>query len=115
MMLNHDKELTLEELEEIIAPSNEPKQSKQDEEKKEPVKPDISSKTINKIFSLTNQLTERITRLSQELFLRQTHALKFKRGIQKLLLVLYKGVRKDMANKKKQTSITKFCIFPNMG
>lgn len=33
MMLNRDKELTLEKLEEIIAPSNEPKQFKQDEEK----------------------------------------------------------------------------------
>lgn len=60
MMLNNDQELTLEELEKIITTTNELRQSKQDEEEEEPMKPEFSFKTINEIFLLANQLTERI-------------------------------------------------------
>lgn len=59
MMLNYNQELTLEELKEITIIPNEPKESKQDE-KEEHVKPDFFSKLINEIFSLANQLTERV-------------------------------------------------------
>ncbi|XP_060846248.1 tigger transposable element-derived protein 1-like, partial [Rhopalosiphum padi] len=99
MMLNYDQELTLEDLEEITETPNEPKQSEDDEEEEEPVKPDFSSKSIKEIFSLANQLTEQVL-MTVPLTER---ALKFKRRIQELL-VPYEEVRKDIENKRKQTS-----------
>ncbi|KAL4084407.1 hypothetical protein QTP88_028230 [Uroleucon formosanum] len=102
MMNNYDQELTLEELEEIILIQNERNQSNQDDEE-EPVKLDFSSKSINEVFSLANQLTERVLETDPL----TERALKFKRGIQELL-VPYKEVRKDVENKRKQTSITNF-------
>ncbi|XP_050063106.1 tigger transposable element-derived protein 1-like [Aphis gossypii] len=103
MMNNYDQELTLEELEEITAIQNEPKQFNQEEEEEEPVKLDFSSKSINEIFSLANQLTERVLETDPL----TERALKFKRGIQELL-VPYEEIRKDVENKRKQTSITNF-------
>lgn len=67
------------------------------------MKPDFSSKSIKEIFSLANQLTEKVF-MTDPLTER---ALKFKRGIQELL-VPYEEVRKDIENKRKQTSITNF-------
>lgn len=52
IMLNYDQELTLEDLEAITETPNEPKQSENDEEKEEPVKPDFYSKSIKEIFYL---------------------------------------------------------------
>lgn len=49
MMLNYDNKLTLE-LEEIIATLNEPKQSKKDEEEKEPVKSDLLPPRITRDY-----------------------------------------------------------------
>ncbi|KAF0746713.1 tigger transposable element-derived protein 1-like [Aphis craccivora] len=103
MMFNYDQELTLEDLEEITDTPNEPKQSEDDEEEVEPVKPDFSSKSIKEIFSLANQLTEKVF-MTDPLTER---AFKFKRGIQELL-VPYEEVCKDIENKRKQTSITNF-------
>lgn len=51
MMLNHDQELTLEELKEITATLNEPKQSNQNKKEEEPVKSNFPSKTINEVYS----------------------------------------------------------------
>lgn len=59
-MLKYDQAFTLEELEEITATLNEPKQSKQNEEEEEPVKLDFSYKSINEVFLLAYQLTERV-------------------------------------------------------
>lgn len=56
-----------------------------------------------RFFFIENQLTERV--LETDPFTER--ALKFKRGIQELL-VPDEEVRKDVKNKRKQTSITKF-------
>lgn len=103
MMLNNDQGLTLEDLEEITATPNEPKQTEDDEEEKEPVKPNFSFKSIKEVFSLANQLTERVLQTDPL----TERALKLKRGIQELL-VPYEKIRKDIENKRKQTSITNF-------
>ena len=108
-MNNYDQELTLEELEEITAIQNEPNQSNQDDEEEEPVKLDFSSKSIIEVFSLANQPTERVLEIDPL----TERALKFNRGIQGLL-VPYEEVRKDVENKRKQTSIANFSIFLNM-
>jgi len=82
MMNNYDQELTLEKLEEITAIQNEPNQSNQNDEEEEHVKLDFSSKKINEVFSLANQLTERV--LETDPFTER--ALKLKKGIQGLMV-----------------------------
>lgn len=61
----------------MTATPNESKQFKQDKEEEEPVKPNISSKTIHVI---------KLTELVLEIYPSTERSLKFKRGIQKLLV-----------------------------
>jgi len=108
-MLNYDQELTLEDLEEITIILNEPKQSMDDEEEEEPVKPNFSSKSIKEDSSLTNKLTERVLQTKSL----TKKALMFKRGIQELL-VPYEEVRKDRKQKETNINNTFFFILPNI-
>jgi len=59
-MLNYDQEFTQEKLEENTETLHEPKQSNQSEEEGEPVNSDFSSKSVDEVFSLTNQVIERV-------------------------------------------------------
>lgn len=80
-------------------------QSKQDDEEEEPVKLDFSSKSINEVFSLTNQLTELV--LETDPLTEKHYSSK-----EESKFVPYEEVCKDVENKRKL--LLSFFILPNM-
>lgn len=99
-----NEEMTVEELEDLITSNNEVAEHSEDEDPDDPeTKPKFSSKTIDEILRMATQLADHVMETDPLM----ERALRFKRGLQ-LLVLPYEESRKEFEKKKKQANITKY-------
>lgn len=106
MIKVHNQELTVDELEDLVRSQNAIAEQSEDEDEDadDPeIKPGFSSKSIDEIFRMATQLADNVLETDPIM----DRALRFKRGLQELMLP-YKEVKKDLEKKKKQTTITNY-------
>jgi hypothetical protein len=101
---SHVDELTVEELDELVARSSE-NQNDPEDEVLDVVRPEFNNKSLNEIFTLSRQLSDKVFELDPNM----ERSIRFKGEIDHLLAP-YKEIYKELEKKKKQTSIKSYFI-----